>query len=272
MEQTISKQNKLSYKLSILIRQDGLSFCVSQQNPAKVISFSTEEFSDKKTPEELLHFIENYIEYSLEDYEITDVLAIYGNQLYSFVPRPIFKEEQLSDYLKYSVKILKTDVASFDELSQQPINNVYIPYVNINNYLFENFGAFTYKHACTILTEYALQNSTDKTQVYVNFQNSSFDVCVVSKSNLLLCNSFIYETAEDFLYYLLFTFEQLSLNTEKTPVFLMGNIKKESDYYKLLYKYVKEVTFVAKFKNIETSTMNTENLHNHHLLLSSICE
>ena len=42
-------------------------------------------------------------------------------------------------YLKYSIKVLENDFVTFDELNNCDIVNVYIPFVNINNFLIDQF-------------------------------------------------------------------------------------------------------------------------------------
>ena len=56
-------------------------------------------------------------------------------------------------------------------------------------------------------------------------------------------NIFEYQTKEDFIYYILFTLEQLELSTDKTNVSLLGDINKQSELYKILYTYVRNIVF-----------------------------
>jgi hypothetical protein len=46
----------------------------------------------------------------------------------------------------------------------------------------------------------------------VHFSEGHFEIIVIQNQKLLLFNSFDYQTPEDFIYYVLFTAEQLSLN------------------------------------------------------------
>jgi hypothetical protein len=47
-----------------------------------------------------------------------------------------------------------------------------------------------------------------------SFQSRSFEIIVIQNQQLLLFNSFEYLTPEDFIYYVLFTAEQLNINPE----------------------------------------------------------
>ena len=69
----------------------------------------------------------------------------------------------------------------------------------------------------------------------MNISQSLFDIVVLKDSKILFYNNFEYQTKEDFIYYILFTLEQLELSTDKTKVSLLGDINKQSELYKILY-------------------------------------
>ena len=94
------------------------------------------------------------------------------------------------------------------------MNAVYIPYVNINNFFIDQFGTFDYKHANSILVSKLLDASknNDNKKMIVHFNPGHFEIIVIQNQKLLLFNSFEYKTPEDFIYYLLFTAEQLNMN------------------------------------------------------------
>ena len=77
----------------------------------------------------------------------------------------------------------------------------------------------------------------------MNISQSLFDIVVLKDSKILFYNNFEYQTKEDFIYYILFTLEQLELSTDKTKVSLLGDINKQSELYKILYTYVRNISF-----------------------------
>ena len=246
---TNSQQNK-ELKLSILIAQDGLSFCTLDQENKSIVDFHSEIFKDSLDPEKILEVLKNALKFNLEEKaasEIKKVNVVFVNNLYSLVPRDFFSEKQLTDYLKFNTKILKTDFIAFDELKFTKANNVYIPYTNINNYLFEKFGEFNYIHSSTLFVDVCLQQSKNyETEeiVFINIQARRFDICCVKENNLILVNSFEYYTPQDFIYFVLFTLEQLKFNTEKLQLCISGNVSENDATYQYLYTYIKEISFL----------------------------
>ena len=65
----------------------------------------------------------------------------------------------------------------------------------------------------------------------------------------MLNNHFKYETPEDFVYYILFCFEQVQLNTEKTKLWLNGAIAEEDATYKLIFEYIRDIKFYSSESN-----------------------
>lgn len=232
-------------KLSIQFSLDGFSFCISNTH-LEVLEFSSYYFSETvNSPELVLEKLQEIFktEKSLQgDFE--SVTVIHQNNLNTLVPNKYFKENTLKNYLKYSLKTIATDLIVFDNLEFLNTKNVYIPFVNINNFLFQNFGEFEYKHHSSILLEKLFLQSNVSLHFYINISHGIFDIVVIEDAKLLFYNIFEYQTKEDFIYYVLFTLEQLELNPEETIISLLGDIDKESSLFKILYTYVRNICFL----------------------------
>ncbi|WP_299439195.1 DUF3822 family protein [uncultured Aquimarina sp.] len=273
MTQTSKKSNisGAKYILSIQVSLNGLSFCIINSDK-EVISLEQDNFGISLSPEQVLEKIKYIFDHNHHlklDFDTVEV--IYQNDLYTCVPKALFDKELLKDYLKYNVKVFENDFIAYDELDQHEIAIVYIPYTNINNYFFETFGSFTYKHASTILIDSILskEKNSETTRVFAHMNSKSFDIVVVTKGKLLLNNSYIYETNEDFLYYIMFTAEQLRLNPEEFQLILLGDISKDSTCYKIAHKYIRHVDFGSRNNTIKTSeTLPLIDDHQHFVLLS----
>jgi hypothetical protein len=226
-------------KLSIQVSLNGLSFCVFDLITQKIIAFNTTEFSRNKVIEEQLWktFLDNSILANTYD----EIVVLHDNNLNTFVPNSLFDPEFLGSYLQYNVKVFNTDLFNYDKIENYFINNVYVPYVNINNFLLDQFGSFDYKNVNTILVTKILDYSigNDDKQVFVHFQKNYFQIIAVKNQQLLLFNSFEYATPEDFIYYLLFTYEQLQLSPETIATHLLGIIDKDNSYFKIAYKFIR---------------------------------
>ena len=268
-KKTINKEIEKTQKkkLSIQFSLDGFSFYIS--NSHNIISkFTSFEFPKAiKSPVLILKEIQEIFknEKSLQqDFEFVNV--IHQNNLSSLVPNQYFKDNDLNNYLKYSIKTITTDLIVYYDLNFIKAKNVYVPFVNINNFIFQNFGEFEYKHHSSILLEKLISLSDNSLNFFVNISQSLFDIVVLKDSQILFYNIFEYQTKEDFIYYILFTLEQLELSSEETNISLTGNIDEHSELYKILYTYVRNVSFFNS-KNPVYNNQTEIDKHSNFILL-----
>ncbi len=232
-------------KLSIQVSLNGLSFCVFDTVANTILNSEKVVFAKELTPYEILKRLKLlFSSHKIEEEQFSEIVVVHRNNLFSLVPKALFNEDELANYLKFNTKILANDHLAHDELESFDINNVYVPFVNINNYIYDLFGEFTFKHNGTVMVESLMNNhaTTKEAVCYIHTSQRQMDVTVIASKKLLLFNSFNFVTKEDFLYYLLFTLEQLELNTESVSIKLFGDIEKGDDIYDLCYNYVKDVS------------------------------
>lgn len=264
--------SKLYKKLSIQVSLNGFSFCCFDTLNDRITSFSEIKFdSSKKTTKIEDHFAEAFKKHPELKDTYDDIMVIHNNNLSTFVPAALFDENYLGSYLQYTTKVFETDFFTYDEISNYQMNAVYIPYININNFLIDNVGSFDYKHVNSILVEKLLEASknNDDKKMIVNFNPEHFEIIVVENQKLLLFNSFEYQTPEDFIYYLLFTAEQLSLNPEIFPLELLGTINKNDPFYAIAYKYIRNVSFLDVSALQQKNNFSTAENQKHYILFQS---
>lgn len=259
-------------ELSIQVNLNGLSFCVFNRSENSIEHLSHFHFDKKENPANILQNIQERL---ASDTAFSDnfdqVTLLYQNDLATFVPKDLFNPANAADYLKFNSKILKLDVIEFDEVSNNDIVVVFVPLMNINNYIFETFGEFTFKHTAAVLIETLIrQEKETNTKVYINVNSAHFEMLVLKNQGLEFYNYFEFSSPEDFIYYVLFVFEQLGLNPEDIPVYFIGEISDESECYKMAFTYIRHLHFLNpnyKFRfdfNIESTQA-----HQHFTILNS---
>jgi len=254
--------------LSIQVKLNGLSFCIFDSQSNTITHTTSLDFEHKLSPNDVLSKLKEELSTNTvfsEDFNT--VQLIHFNELSTLVPKTMYNEAHHADYLKFNSKILKTDFIAADTLSSKAIINVYVPYMNINNYIFDTFGEFTYRHASTIFIDTILQLKTDNnnTIVYVNVENQAMQLAVVINAELQLYNFFEFTTPEDFIYYILFTLEQLQLDPETLQLYFSGSIEKNDTYFNIAYKYIRHVNFMSE-RTIE-NTVSDDTDHHKNILL-----
>lgn len=262
--------DKTYRRLSIQVSLNGLAFCTFDtlsQKPIVLRHIHFDSFQRSAKIEDL--FALSFKEHPELSHLYDEITVIHSNNLSTFVPTALFDEEFLGSYLQYNTKVFETDFFAFDALPNYEMNNVYIPYVHLNNFFIDQFGSFDYRHANTILVSRLLDlsNNNDERKMFAHMGEGHFEVVVVQNRKLHLYNSFDYKTPEDFIYYILFTAEQLQLNPENFKLELIGKIAGDDPYYQIAYRYIRNVSlFEAPLAN--NSFTETEN-REHFILLNS---
>ena len=263
IQKTIQTQNSLAdlknldkSHLSIQLSLDSFAYCIFDKDLVDVVSLNVYEFENRsQTPEQLL---DNVKEVFATEPILTDkfdsVNISHKNNLSALVPKELFDETKKAEYLKYAIKVFENDQISVDDLTENASNNVYIPFENINNYLVEKLGSFEYLHTSSILLSGLLKyhKHDNKKYFFVNVSKNSFDIIFIDNNLIQYHNSFLFYTKEDFIYYILFTMEQLMLNPDEQMLTLLGDIDKNTPLYDIAYTYVRNINFL-KVENFSLS-------------------
>ena len=269
---SINITDKNYNKLSLQVTLNGFSYCICDTLNNKIVALKEINFNifpaSSKVEDLYWKAFNDYPELK-EKYD--EVIVLHDSNLNTFVPTALFDEEFLGSYLQYNTKVFETDFFAFDALPNYEMNHVFIPYVNINNFLFDQFSTFNYKHVNTILVSKLLELSKniDEKQVFVHFSKNKFEIIVVQNQKLLLFNSFDFVTKEDFIYFLLFTIEQLNLNPEHFKLQLLGLISEESELFEIAYKFVRNVSLLDVSIIKHNNDLSKDAILKHFILLQS---
>ncbi len=236
-------------KLSIQVSLNGLSFCVVDTLRSSIVLSEQLSFGKELSPYEVQRELKDlFRDYGIAELEISETVVIHRNSLFSLVPKALFDPEELANYLKFNAKILANDHIEFDEIESHEMVNVYVPYMNINNYIFDLFGEFEFVHNGTVLLQSLLKSAGNTTDpvCYVHVGHHQMDMVVIAKKQLLFYNSFTFNTKEDFIYYVLFTLEQLEQDPETIPVRLFGFIEEGDELYNICYEFIRHISLFVQ--------------------------
>jgi len=241
-----SNNSDLSFiKLSIQISLNGLSFCVLDSISNTIIKQESTTFSEELIPFQVLKKLKEVLENNeIDKMSFSNVTIIHRNTFFSLIPKALFDEKEVANYLKFNTKILANDLIAWDEILNFDIINVYVPFVNINNYIYGLYGEFVFQHNGTVLIQSLLNNFDGGKEpvCYVHVLEQQLDIIVIVNKKLLFYNSFNFSTKEDFIYYVLFVIEQLKLDAETIKLKLFGNIEEDDQLFNVCFKYVRNVS------------------------------
>lgn len=272
IDKSLESEHFQNLKLSIQLKLDGFSFSILNIELNKIVALVDYNLGGIKHPIELLKKIkEIYNEDSLLKLSFKEVKIAHVNQISTLIPVALFDDNNLKSYLSFNQKLLENEYITYDIIETHDIANVYSPFTEINDFFFDKYGEFIFKHYSSVLIEniFEINNGNKDLKMYVHVLNNQFEVVVIDNKKLILYNSFVYDTKEDFVYFILFIAEQLKINTEEFELELYGDIEPYSELYALIYKYVRNVSFGYRTDKQEYShELNDINPHNYFVLLN----
>ena len=272
MSGSVNITEKKYKRLLLQVSLNGFSYCIVDTLQKVILDVKEIDFTSFSNT---LKVEENYFKAFIDNPELRDfydeIVVLHDNNLDTFVPKALFDDQFLGTYLQYNTKVFETDFFAFDQIANYEMNHVYIPYVNINNFLLDQFTTFNYKHVSSILVSKLLDVSKniDEKQVFVHFSSNRFEIIVVQNQKLLLFNSFDFTSKEDFIYYLLFTTEQLNLNPEHFKLYLLGTFSEESELFSIAYKYVRNISLLDVSELQKHNDFSTAQNLKHFILFQS---
>jgi hypothetical protein len=241
----LDSQAEHYHKLSIQVSLNGLSFCILDTIGKQLTLSHRVAFVSEVSPYDLHKELkEAFREKGVGDYNFSEVIAIHRNSLFSLVPQAFFDPEHLANYLKFNAKIYPTDHLDFDWVEGLESANVYVPFTNVNNYIYDLFGEFEFKHSATVLLETLLKlpSSGQGTICYVHLAEEQMDMALLDNRKLLFFNSFPCTSPTDFMYYLLFSLEQLGLDTDHVKLRLLGDTEEGDPVFEMASDYLENVS------------------------------
>ena len=248
-QKTTQKKTKIdsdinNSSLVIHVNESWVIFCLF--NNQKLSSLNKVRFLHNKKSSFILKTIKKYIKSFSKENIPSEVKLIYYNRTSTLVPSDLFDPKNSLNYMKYNTSIRIDDIAANDHVLNNEINNVYIPNIDINNFIFEKFKTFDFYHYSSLLIEKISNDFAEKfsKRVFVNVNDGFIDILYFKDKKLEFYNSYDYNSIEDVLFYLLFCLSELKLNPDEIHTVFSGSIDLDSKLYELIYTYVRNVELI----------------------------
>lgn len=256
-----------SYKqLTLLARADGFSFAVKELLSGNVERIDAIRFgADAHSVSGQYEAAFANASWAAERFD--QVILLYQNPYNTLVPEPLFDERYLGNYLQYGTKVFETDTFAYDNLAAYGMQQVYLPFDDISAVVKATFTRVQPLHAASVLVPRLLDRTKniDEKIMFVHFCHGHFDLVVAQNQKLLLYNTFEYRTVEDFLYYVLFCAEQLSMNPESFRMEMLGAVRQDGPEFELAYRYIRNVSFLMPDETVE----DAQRWREHYILMQA---
>ena len=232
--QLSSKKNTL-LDLSILVRKDGFSFCTKEQH--HFFGFET----TPPTEESVKSFI-NY-----HQLQPKNIHLVYLDSPSVSVPRLLFDEQQLDNYLKTALQkeektgAHKNELQSLDQVVVYPVNETWNKLFKLLFPTVKEYHLSAY--LLPDLAKYAFGKA--KKNMFVHLRKDYFDLFLFQGGQLLVQNSFPQKNPDEFMYYLFYVCEQFYLKPKDFDLLFLGQFLAFSEHYNGTKEFHPNLTYLA---------------------------
>lgn len=254
--QKINEQEFSQCKLSIEVSLNGICYCVINTSNNTFIALEYIPFSDAGSTEELItKLYSSYKHHELLNKNYKETLILYKASKSTLIPAELYREADKMLFFKFNHRQSESET-----VLNQPLNNLkaqllYAIPTKLMNELELIFKKPTLRsHAGSLIENLLFQNKDKDVRVYLHVQNKTFDIAVLRNKDLILYNHYQYTQPEELVYFVVFTMNQLKLNTQKTPVVFLGELSKQSEEIALLAKYIQNITYGARNETFRYNT------------------
>ena len=263
MQDHSNKISKRITTLSIHVHVNGLSFFTHDPKTNKATSLVKKTFTGhtpiEKLHEEIFSILKTQ---QLTEKSFKEVRCSVENNLATLVPKELFEENALQEYVRKDIALETNDFVTYDIVPSADWVPVYVPYVNINNMLIDTYGSFKYYHAVSIwLKALTSHSKADGALVWSLYrQNNHVHIALLRDNKLQFYNCFEATNAKDLAYYVLLSAKENQLNPNEVPLFLVGDIVEDDDTYKALHTFIRSLNFLSPEHSYE---FQAPRLHTH---------
>jgi hypothetical protein len=248
-DESLTEDLAIDCRLSIQFSSESICFSIYHSPLNKYLAIESADLGKFMSPESSTSTLTAYIRnHRWLELPYSDIRIYYEAVKSTLVPSPLFLNEVKENFARFNFTTPGNHKVLYDKIQNLDAKIVYeLPesFVHLWTDIFPHH-TFSCHAGCFIdLVLLINKNSPFQKKVFVNVRKSFVDLAVPEGNKLLFFNSFEFRTKEDFIYYMIFVFEQLAINPEETELLLSGFIDRNSPLFDILYKYVKNIRFLS---------------------------
>jgi len=247
IDETFDINNTENCHISIQGNLNGYFFSILDTHRKRLLLYTHWPFDEDTSPEEFnnrvsdLHKKDKYL-----SRQYATVTFAYSAPRYTIVPASFFDPGDVKPYFTFNHELSENEELFYNRLESSDAVNIFAMPAGLKEKLSGWSGNIAYYNHITPMVEHFVRNYAEadhKPKVMVNVHKGFVDVAVLKGNKLKLCNSYTFGDERDFAYFVFSVFERLRLDRGETGLILMGEIDKESAYFKLLEKYIRNIHF-----------------------------
>ncbi|MBK7174681.1 MAG: DUF3822 family protein [Bacteroidales bacterium] len=239
------------YRLSILLRPDGFSFCVLDPRTMTFVALADYTLGIRNSSaiprnEKLCElFKQEMNKIDLFQLAFNKIDLVYASPKATLIPPGFVHETSLESYFRFNHQLDAAEIVATQFLE---IGNIQVAYALpscIRNLCISRFSVLQPGSTATALIQSLLRSNDHiiARQVFLNVMGGFFDVIIIQGRKLLYYNTFKRSAPDDLVYFTIYVLEQMGFVPSEEIVNLMGDIIAGDEDFKMLYHYIDRLNF-----------------------------
>lgn len=184
---------------------------------------------------------------------------------FTLLPNRLYNAEKRRTYLTRLTELSKEATVMADVLPSLDVVLVYaIDQNQLTTWRQMMVGARFY-HAITPILEQLshISKRTGLPHVFAYQRDKTLITIAIERGQVVFCNAFTCQAANDVLYYILLTYEQCQWEPQHVALRLFGELTTDAEIYKLCYRYIRDIDFLSTADMVSWGQQSTQ--HPDHL-------
>lgn len=237
LDETLDFNKSSQYRLSILIRKNGLSFIILDTVSQKIIAFKEIEVDAFDHYKEYCYFVNKaFKSEAFLEYDYKSISVIYQSFTALSIPVDLYSAEHKRTYFALNTEVADDEAILSNDIPQLEAKKLFTIPKALYEIIKEHFPGSTIYHQTAPVIQSVYKEQVFET-VYLNIHPDFFDIQIFNAHEMLLDNAFKFETKEDLLYYIVYTFEQLGIDPKTQKTILFSELKHNDELIELLKDY-----------------------------------
>lgn len=252
LEKDFNPEETKDLNLSLLIGPDRLSYLIIDPNSKKVLAIAAYSLASKNNHRAFVKNIEGlfHTDNLLSKPYANTSISLYTRR-FTIIPNAFFEESDAKELFEALMHLDDKDHLQISSVQKIDSTIIYSINDHLHEWLRSTFPEAKQHCAAGPIIQNTLdQFANDEFVVLALLQAGSICLTISHKKQLLLHQIYGFQNAEDCLYFVLLAYKTLGLSTEKHPLLLSGELIQDSEIYKLLYQYIRHISFGTRPEGI----------------------
>ncbi|MBP7272764.1 MAG: DUF3822 family protein [Saprospiraceae bacterium] len=245
IDKSFNQDQAANLSLFAVVGEACFDYCVMSPHNSMLLlkSYALPHTAGNSTYNTLYDIMEQAVKAdSLLKYTYQKVHICVQSPKFTLVPQLLYNSDNRATYLNHLTQIDHQYAIFADAVPQHECQNIYatdIGLLDAQNVFFPN--SKIYHHITVLLAANTLLETADSEKVIINVRGQTQQLFAYRQGQLLFCNHFAFFSTNDFIYNVLLLFDRFNFNTEKTPIYITGQLHTQTDIFKLLSYYIVHV-------------------------------